>query len=581
MKSSIRTRIVASYVAIALLVVVTVGAIFFVVIHRISDRARVALLEQIADAVAGTLERPEAEVATLAAQPALRRALDATSLFNNVRMRLVDSEGRVRYQSGRPDAIAFNIRIIEDFLTRRRSTPEDHVPGDVMMMRKQMAERQRGMFRFRARPVVPHPAPSEVTPPDSRREAEQTEPPREPAEPFRAELRRPVSIRGATWHLELMGAPGFEEDFLTPAAWVFAIAAVAALAATTGAGLWIGRRLTAPVIHLTEQARRMGEGDLSVRSAVRGSDEIGDLSRQFNTMADRLAGSFREISRERDTLRRFAGDASHELRTPLTALSTFVDLLEGAAATDTADGGAAHGGAAHGGAAHGGAAAARDRLRELIADSRGQIDRLQHLVDDLLSLTRLDGSVVELRRDAQEPAALAGAAWKSLDPQVRERGRLVVDPSLDALGPVTCDGDRMTTALKNLFENALHARPDATVTVSAERRRRGSADNEGASGGAARTPGGATDTPEAAATVVRVADDGPGVAEAELDRLFERFYRSPGNRSSGSGLGLSIVEGIVKLHGGSVRAYNRATRERGESGLVVELTIPGGAPAPE
>ncbi len=575
MKHSIRTRIVISYIAIALLVVVMVGAIFFATLHRISAGARAALLEQIADAVAGTLERPEAELAVLAAESSIRRALDATALFNNIRIRLVDAGGRVRYESARPEAIAMNLRILEGFLERRRADDDEEIAGGFMMMREEMAERHRGMFRSQARPIVPLPVPSDRAAPGP-----PPGPPQGPSQatgeasgPFQAEVRRPVSIRGATWHLELMGAPGFEQDFLTPSAWVFAIAAAVALAATTGAGLWIGRQLTAPVIHLTEQARRMGEGDLSARSTVTASDEIGDLSRQFNTMADRLAESFREISRERDTLRRFAGDASHELRTPLTALSTFVDLMENLATdnggttperADTQD-------------IQEEAPTGRERLRELVTDSRDQIDRLQHLVNDLLSLTRLDGSVVELQRDTHDLTALAGAAWETLDPATRERGHLVItpsartegDPTTGTVGTLTCDGDRMTTALKNLFENALHARPDATITVSAER----------------RPPAGTASVGRQEpipATVIRVADDGPGVPEAELSRLFERFYRSPVNRSSGSGLGLSIVEGIVKLHGGTVRAYNRsdagaaagAAAGAKETGLVVEMTLP-------
>ena len=97
-------------------------------------------------------------------------------------------------------------------------------------------------------------------------------------------------------------------------------------------------------------------------------------------------------------------------------------------------------------------------------------------------------------------------------------------------------------ALRNLFENALNARTDATVTVSALR--------------------------EEGAIAIHVGDNGTGVPEAELPRLFERFYRSPSNRTFGSGLGLSIVEGIVKLHGGTIRAFN------GDPGLTVEIRLP-------
>jgi signal transduction histidine kinase len=519
---SIRTRIVISYIAIALFVVAAVGSIFFVVLNRVSRSAQDTLLDQIADSLVGVLEADQAGPQALLAGASLRRALDATSLFNEVRIRVLDPGGRLRYASGDTRTVAVDLQRLEELFADRRA--------GFMMMRESMPERRRGgVFGIEVRPIVPAPldhrrsdaapmhrsapgvAPSGTAQPRPGTGA----PPSGPAaEPFRAEVVREVDFAGGTWRLELMGAAGIDSDLISSAAWVFALAALVALAATTGAGLWIGRQLSAPVIHLTDQARRMAEGDLAARSTVNTGDEVGDLSRQFNTMADRLSESLEEVRRERDTLRRFAGDASHELRTPITALSTFIDLME------DADG---------------------PRRGELIADSREQVERLEHLVNLLLNLTRIDGSVVHLTTAPHSLGALVDEAWAEVDPERRNRATLVAAPDTRTV-VVSCDAARMSAALRNLFENALNARADATVTVSAHR-----VDD---------------------ATVIHVSDDGPGVPEAELPRLFERFYRSPANRAAGSGLGLSIVEGIIKLHGGSVRAFN------GAPGLTVEILLP-------
>ncbi len=177
--------------------------------------------------------------------------------------------------------------------------------------------------------------------------------------------------------------------------------------------------------------------------------------------------------------------------------------------------------------------------------------------------------MVEPAWEPHDLRGMADAAWHAVDPELRSRGgELALEtpnsgeaperqPAPAAFDPAPsilhCDGERMTMALRNIFENALHARPDATVRVQALRHRESGGVDSG--------------------TLLRVIDNGPGVPAQELPRLFERFYRSPANRAPGSGLGLSIVEGVAKLHGGAVRAYNRSAAGS-TTGLVIEIMIP-------
>ena len=148
----------------------------------------------------------------------------------------------------------------------------------------------------------------------------------------------------------------------------------------------------------------MSSGDLAARAPARGAGEIGQLSRQFNLMAERLQASFNALSAERDALRRFIADASHELRTPITALHNFIELLQGPAAEDQA---------------------ARE---EFLEESRGQVQRMEWITNNLLDLI-----TTGRRADPDGPAGL---------PAVR--------PAPIRFGPVPvhCAGERRTGACR-------------------------------------------------------------------------------------------------------------------------------------
>ena len=255
--------------------------------------------------------------------------------------------------------------------------------------------------------------------------------------------------------------------------------------------------LTYPVRKLQRAVERFGRGDLSARVKTRRHDELGDLGRTFDRMADRIRTLV-------DVERRLLLDISHELRSPLARLRVAVEL----------------------------ARSGQNRERHLDRIDR-EAERLNALVGGLLQVTRAEGDPDSLRR---EPVRL--------DRLLEE---LVADSSLEAqahgsavrLGtaqPATVQGDAelLRRAIENVLRNAIRHAPEATAVE---------ASLEAAHGRA----------------VLRIRDSGPGVPEEALPRIFDAFYRVETDRdraSGGAGLGLSIARRAVELHKGAIRARN-------------------------
>lgn len=244
-------------------------------------------------------------------------------------------------------------------------------------------------------------------------------------------------------------------------------------------------------------ASSLAEGDLSARAAVDGNDEVTDLARSFNDMADRLEQTQQG---ERD----FLMSVGHDLRTPLTTIGGYAEALE--------EGGLDE-------------AAVRRIGTVLTAETR----RLRRLIEDLMLLARLDASEFTLRPEPVDVAAHLREVASSFEERARRAGvRFAVD--LADTGVVEIDPDRLAQIVGNLLENALRYTPEAgTVRLSVR-----------------RGPGG---------LMVEVADSGPGIDPEDLPRVFDRFYVSRayrGVRPEGSGLGLSIVKRLVDAMGGQI-----------------------------
>jgi two-component system sensor histidine kinase MprB len=250
-----------------------------------------------------------------------------------------------------------------------------------------------------------------------------------------------------------------------------------------------------PVRHLTRAAEDIARtGDLEYRIPAQGRDELASLAASFNAMLDRLAGMVETVERARRAQRQLVADASHELRTPLASLRANVELL--ALGSDGAD------------------------RSELVSDVLQQLDGLTMLVSQLIELAR---------EELQEPEHAPVALDEVVSDTVRRMRQNYPELEFAAeLEPTTLLGAResLARAVSNLLDNAAKWSPDGgRVDVSLRDSR------------------------------LEVRDHGPGIADADLPHVFERFYRGVGARERpGSGLGLAIVAQVVSSHGGEVRA---------------------------
>jgi two-component system phosphate regulon sensor histidine kinase PhoR len=229
-----------------------------------------------------------------------------------------------------------------------------------------------------------------------------------------------------------------------------------------------------------------------------------------------------------DRIRRdFVANVSHELRTPLTSILGYVEALS------ESDTGA-------------------DEARQFLDIIRRHARRMERLVDDLLRLARLDARQERLDIASCDTRSLLLSVSTELAPVVdgrRQRIDLVVEPGAEAL---RADPAKLHDAVRNLVANASTYAPEGTAIRLVAR--------------------------SVAAGVVELAvlDEGPGIPAADLERVFERFYRVDKSRSrdpGGTGLGLAIVKHLIELHGGRVRAENRP-----EGGARFTITLPGAEP---
>ena len=295
---------------------------------------------------------------------------------------------------------------------------------------------------------------------------------------------------GRYWFFFIVPRTSLRPMFLTPEHLFFLVAAVLLC-------YWLTYHLTRPVADLQKAVERFGRGDLAARAGSLRRDELGQLARTFDRMADRI-----------ETLlaaeHRLLLDISHELRSPLARLGVAVEL-----------------------------ARSGDNLDSALNRIQRESDRLNALVSQLLQVTRAEGDPNSLRRDPLRLDLLLQQLVQESEIEAAARGcRLLCRASQ----PLTVQGDPelLRRAFENVLRNAIRYSPQGRdVEISVGRRE--------------------------FLAVVEIRDFGPGVPEEALPRLFDAFYRVETDRdrsSGGIGLGLSIARRAIELHHGSIRARN-------------------------
>ncbi len=271
----------------------------------------------------------------------------------------------------------------------------------------------------------------------------------------------------------------------------------------TGAALIVAlvlaRSIIQPLNTLRDSARVLSQGDLSHRVAYDRPDEIGEVARAFNDMAQQVQSMLEEQ-------RAFASNTSHELRTPLTAIRLRTEALRDEPQLDPT------------------------LTQQYIAEIDDEVRRLGDLIEDLTLLSRFDAGRAELGQNEFDLVQVAHSLRQRLQAQAEAKGITLTIDSSGEIALVRASLTHLTIVFRNLLDNAIKYTPAGSVAwqIQAE------GDN----------------------IVSTIRDTGVGLTPEQLPHLFERFYRADKARSRsvpGTGLGLTIAQSIVEAYGGSMR----------------------------
>jgi two-component system sensor histidine kinase CpxA len=282
---------------------------------------------------------------------------------------------------------------------------------------------------------------------------------------------------------------------------------------------WLARYLTTPLLKLRTTTNELAEGNLGARVAdklTKRRDEIGQLGRDFNGMAERLESMVK-------AQQRLLGDISHELRSPLARLGVALGLARQRSGAE--------------------ANGALDRIER-------ESDNLNEMISQLLTLTRLESGTDGRKRGEVDLAALVRDVAEDADFEAHS-----VNRSVQVVWTERCTingvEELLRSAVENVIRNAVRFTPEGTAVEVALQRQNGAGDQF---------------------AVISVRDHGKGVPEDALERIFRPFYRAEDARDrqsgGGTGLGLAITERAVRMHGGSVVATNAK-----DGGLSVEMRL--------
>ena len=305
--------------------------------------------------------------------------------------------------------------------------------------------------------------------------------------------------------------PSLQTPFVRTFNAALLLTGIVAVAALLIAAAVVASRLTRPLREVTEAARRLGDGDLGARAQGGSDAESAELASAFNGMADRL-------ERSEELRRRAASDLAHDLATPATVLESQLQaMVDGVVPADAAE----------------------------LEKARAAAAGLSGIVAQLGELTQAEAAPLQRSPERVVMADLVREIVASLDGLLRERGVTATVETGEVGATAHVDRGHLTRALRNLVTNAIqHSPRGGTVRIGI----RGGSDAE-----------------------VRIADEGPGIADEDLPYIFERFYRADRSRGRmpGSGIGLTVARELIVANGGSVDVETT-----GPAGSTFRVTLP-------
>ncbi len=281
-------------------------------------------------------------------------------------------------------------------------------------------------------------------------------------------------------------------------------------------GIFISRFFTRPLRELTLAAREVSKGNLDHRVKVRSADELGELARVFNEMTDKLRNAM-------DSRKQMTADIAHELRTPISVILGHAEGI------------------------HDGVLPSNQETIEII---REESIRLNHLVDDLRTLSLTDAGELRLNQVRCNPNTLVTEVHDLFQYQASVKGITLEMDVGDKLEDISVDLNRMVQVFSNLMDNAIRSTP---------------------SGGTIRLSGKMVDND----VILGVHDTGKGIPEGDLEKIFDRLYRTDQARirdNGGSGLGLAIARSIVEQHNGSIWAESKIGHG---TSILIRLPVSG------
>lgn len=301
------------------------------------------------------------------------------------------------------------------------------------------------------------------------------------------------------------------------------LGAIVALVIALTIAFFVSSSMTSPIREMKEIAQRLSQGDFSRKVRIKSQDELGELGKSLNTMADELQAKMENLKRMDRVRTDFVANVSHELKTPLTLIKGYIETLEDKAINDTKNAG------------------------KFISIIKDHTDRLSNIIDDLLSLSELELSKDSIEKSEFDLKSLLDDILLGFGHALAaKQQKLTIEPQGQNF-KIKADRDKVEQVFVNLIDNAVKYTNDGgRIEICLVEQNGG--------------------------IVVTVEDNGIGIPREDLDRVFERFYRVDKARSrqlGGTGLGLGIAKHIVLAHKGEIRIESDVNR-----GTTVFVRLP-------